>query len=195
MKRRFLTLCLTLLMLSSASTAWAFDTTRRTERRGSRIAVLRGEHDAQIAMTHALRRELRERGLDAYDAERTYDEAFEERASNADYLVEVAEVEPFSEDYGGVGVGGRHADVELGIVVSRLRAEVRVYDGATMELIARENLSKRKTALMPTSVGIGGNAIYAVLALPFLERAQHRSIARAAARDAAAIVIDVVQGE
>jgi hypothetical protein len=187
MKRLFVALCLTLL----ATSALAFDSTRR----GERIAVLRGTHDAQIAMANALRRELRARGIDAFDAERTYDEVLDERTSIADYYVEIAEARPTTEDYGGVGVAGRHADVELGIVVSRLQAELRIYDGETMELIATENLSKRKTALMPTSVGIGGGALYAVLALPFIERAQHRSVARAAARDAATLVVAAVRGE
>lgn len=178
-------------LLLFATTAFAFDTTKKVER----IAMLRGEGDAQIAMANALRRELRERGFDVFDAEQTYDEALEDRGGIADYYVEIVYADPRVEDYGGIGIGGRNADVELGIVVSRLRAELRVYDGGTMELLSSENLSKRKTALMPTSVGIGGGSIYAVLALPFIERAQHRSVARAAARDAASIVVNVIRGE
>ncbi|HEV7767280.1 MAG TPA: hypothetical protein VGQ76_19920 [Thermoanaerobaculia bacterium] len=182
MKRLPIALCLLLV----ATSAFAFDTTRR----GERIAVLRGSHDAEIAMANALRRELRERGFDAFDVE------YDDRATIADYVVEIAEARPSTEDYGGIGVSGRHADVEIGIVVSRLHAELRIYDGETMELIASENLSKGKTALMPTSVGIGdGGSLYAVLALPFIERAQHRSVARAAARDAATLVVAAVRGE
>jgi hypothetical protein len=178
MKRLLATLCLTLV----ATSAFAFDSTRRTDR----IAVLRGMHDAQIAMGDALRRELRTRGFDAFESD--------DRDVDADYYVELVAVEPSTVDYGGIGVSGRHADIEVGVVVSRVLAELRVYD-ARMELIASENLSKRKTSFMPTSVGIGGGALYAVLALPFLERAQHRSVARAAARDAASMVIDAIRGE
>lgn len=181
MKRLLIALCLTFV----ATSAFAFDTTRH----GERIAVLRGTHDAQIAMANALCRELRGRGFDAFDVE------YDDRATSADYVVEIAEARPSTEDYGGVGVSGRHADVEVGIVVSRLHAELRIYDGETMELLATENLSKRKTALMPTSIGVGGGALYAVLALPFLERAQHRSVARAAARDAATLVVAAVRGD
>ena len=185
-------MCLLLcVLLSGATTASAFDATKTAER----VAVLRGESDAQIAIARALRRELRERGFDAFDAERTYAELMEDRGAIADYYVEIAYAHPRVEDYGGIGIGGRHADVELGIVVSRLNAELRIYDGETLELLSSENLSKRKTALLPTSVGIGGGSIYAVLALPLIERAQQRRVARAAARDAAAMVVDVIRGE
>ena len=90
---------------------------------------------------------------------------------------------------------GRHADVSLGVVVSRVAAELRLYDGTTMELIASSDLSKRTAALMPTYVGIGGGSIYASLALPFIERAQHRNVARKAARAAASFVTASIRND
>ena len=186
MKRLLATLCL----LLTATAAFAFDSTRRTER----IAVLRGPHEVQTAMADALRRELRERGFDAFDAERTYEEVMDDGSIVADYFVEFASAEPATYDHGGIGVAGRHADVGVGVVTSKMFCEVRVYDAETMELIESENLSKRNTSLMPTSVGIGGGVFYAVIGLPF-ERAQERRVARAVAREAASVVIDAIRGE
>ena len=186
MKRLLATLCLTL----TATTAFAFDTTRRTER----IAVLRGPHEVQSAMADALRRELRQRGFDAFDAERTYDEVMDDSAVVADYFVEFASAEPSTYDSAGIGVGGRYADVGIGRVTSRMHVEVRVYDAETMELTASENLSKKQSSWMPTSVGVGGGVLYAVIGLPF-ERAQERRVARAAAREAASFVIGAIRGE
>ncbi|HYC59718.1 MAG TPA: hypothetical protein VEK79_09145 [Thermoanaerobaculia bacterium] len=186
MKRLLATLCLTL----TATTAFAFDSTRRAER----IAVLRGPHEIQSAMADALRRELRQRGYDAFDAERTYEEVMDDGAVYADYFVEFASAQPSTYDSAVVGVGGRHADVGIGRVTSSMHVEVRLYDAETMELIASENLAKKKSSWMPTSVGIGGGVFYAVIGLPF-ERAQERKVARAAAREAAAFVIGTIRGQ
>ena len=186
MKRLIATLCLTL----TATTAFAFDSTRRTER----IAVLRGPHEVQSAMADALRRELRQRGYDAFDAERTYEEVMDDAAVIADYVVEFATAEPSTYDSAVVGVGGRYGDVGIGRVTSKMHVEVRVYDAETMERIASEILSKKSSAWMPTSVGVGGGVFYAVFGLPF-ERAQERKVARAAAREAASFVISAIRGE
>ena len=186
MKRLLAMLCLTL----TATTAFAFDSTRRAER----IAVLRGPHEVQSAMADALRRELRQRGFDAFDAEQTYEEVMDDAAIVADYVVEFATAEPSTHDSAVIGVGGRHADIGIGRVTSKMFCEVRVYDAETMELVASENLSKRSSSWMPTSVGVGGGIFYAVIGLPF-ERAQERKVARAAAREAASVVISAIRGE
>jgi hypothetical protein len=185
MKRLLATLCVAL----TATTAFAFDTARR-----ERVAVLRSAHEPAMAMADALRRELRQRGIDAFDAEATYDDVMQDAGPVADYFVEIVDAVPASYDSAGIGVAGRHADVNVGVVTSRIYAEVRVYDAATMEVIASENLSKKKRSLMPTSVGVGGGIFYAVIGLPF-ERAQVRSIAKAAAREAATAVINAIRPE
>lgn len=188
MKRLLSALCLMLV----ATTASAFDATKRAER----IGVVRGTSDGESTMTRALVGELRSRGFDAFDVELTFEELLDQEAVPiADYIIEIRGGEPRTADYGGIGIGGRHADVELGIMVSKVSAELRLYDGATMSVIATSDLSKRTTALMPTSVGIGGGAIYAYLALPFIERAQHRSVAKKAAREAASFVTATLRGK
>jgi hypothetical protein len=187
MKRSLMALCLML----AAATALAFDSTKTSDR----IGILRGERDAGSAMERSLLTELRNRGFDAFDVGLTYEELLDQEAVPiADYIVEINGAHARTADYGGVDVVGRHADVSLGVVVSKVSGELRVYDGETMELIATSDLSKRSTALMPTYVGIGGGWIYASVALPFIERAQHRSVAKKAAREAATFVTATVRG-
>jgi hypothetical protein len=156
----------------------------------------RFDRDAHIqkAVRNALRDELRSRGYEAFTADATLDELAQDDGRAADFYIEIvgqADVE----DYGGVGVGNRHADISIGVLVSRVAADVRIYDGRTLELIATDSLSKRSTAVVPTSIGLGDRNLFAVIALPFLERAQVRSVARAAAREMASRVTDVMRGE
>lgn len=179
-------------LLLLATSALAFDSTKSVQR----VGVLRSGHEVDSTMTRALVGDLRNRGFDAFDVGLTYDELLDEEAVPiADYIVEIRGGEPQTSDHGGVGISGRHADLELGIVSSKVKAELIVYDGGTMETIATSDLSKRTTALMPTGVGIGGRAIYAYLALPFIERAQHRNVAKKAAREAASFVTATIRGE
>jgi len=187
MKRSLIVLCL----VFAATTAFAFDTTKSS----NRIGILRGESEGGSAMERSLLSELRSRGFDVFDIGLTYEELLDQEAVPiADYIVEINGAQARTADYGGVDVVGRHADVSLGVVVSKVSGELRLYDGATMELIATSDLSKRSTALMPTYVGIGGGWIYASVALPFIERAQHRSVAKKAAREAASFVAATVRG-
>lgn len=181
----------TSLMLLATS-AFAFDATKSAPR----IGVLRSGHDIDPTLMRALIGDLRGRGFDAFDAGLTYEELLDEEALPfAEYVVEIRGGEPRTADYGGVGVSGRHADVQLGIVSSKVTAELIVYDGATMEKLATTDLSKRTTALMPTGVGVGGGWLYAYVALPFIERAQHRSVAKKAARAAASFVTATITAE
>lgn len=187
MKRLVPVIALVLL----ATSAFAFDSSKR-----AKIGVLRTTIDGDTTLTRTLLGELRGRGFDTIDVGLTYDEFLDQEAVPiADYIVELRGGEPHTADYGGIGIGGRHGDVELGIVSSKVDAELRVYDGATMQVIAVSDLSKRTTAVMPTSIGIGGGAIYAYLAIPFIERAQHRNVAKKAAREAASFVTATVRGE
>jgi hypothetical protein len=176
----------------------AFDATPAKPRIGIVRApgTFRFERGAYIqdAVRNALRDELRRHGYDAFTAESTLEQMsrFEDRS--ADILIEIVG-ESDVDDYGGIGVGGRHADVSLGVLVSRVAADVNIYDGRTLELIATDSLTKRSTAVVPTSIGIGDRHLFAVIALPFIERAQVRSVARAAAREMATRVTEVVRGE
>lgn len=188
MKRLLVVTCIVLLM---PMTAHAFD----PERRAERIGLLRASDETQQYLVDALRRELRARGFDAFDAEMTYEDVLAQPTDIADYFVEVTGGTPHVAEHGGVDIGGRHGGVTLGVLTSRVASEVRVYHAATMELVTSESLAKKSTALVPTGVGVGGGAIYAWLAMPFIERAQVRSAARAAARDAATHVTAAIRAQ
>ena len=161
-------------------------------RRGDRIGVLRmserfdgSERTVANAIESVLPRALHDRGFESFDAQRTYDDVRRGDAPTAAYYVEVvgahaAEREPAEI---GAGVGGVYASV--GVVVSHVAAEVRLYDGKTLELVDRWELSKKSTAVVPTSVGIGGRYVWAALALPFVHYGQYRSAAHDVARQAA----------
>jgi hypothetical protein len=152
-----------------------------------KIGVLRGEADIERTVARELTRELRERGFDAFDARRTYDEAVQDGAAVADVYVEVVGGSS-AEDFGGIGVGGVHAEASLAILVARVTGEVRIYDGETLEMIAGGPVERKSTALVPTGVGFGSRAFFAWLAVPVAERLQMRRVVRAAARQAALVV-------
>lgn len=177
-----------MLLIAPTGVAFAFDDTRPT----LRVGVLRGLHVMQDDVAEALRHELRARGIDAFDAVRTYDEAIRDGVPVADFYVEIMAAEAFTEEQGGIGVGTRHAEVSVGVLVSRVIAELRVYD-ADMELLESRDLRKRNTAVVPTSIGVGGRALFAYIALPMIERAQLRRVVKAAGRAAAEEVLDAVR--
>lgn len=179
-----------MFMLPAA--AYAFD----TERGAARIGLLRGFDTTQQYVIDQLRNELRTRGFDAFDAELDFDEVTADDHSHlADYFVEVIGGQGEISEHGGVGIDTRHGGVSLGVLVSRIAAEVRVYDAKTMELVSSHELRKKNTAVVPTSVGVGGGSIFAWVALPFIERAQYRSAARAAAKDAAMHVAAAIRAD
>jgi len=186
------------MLLLVPGAAFAFDTSHRP----ARIGVLRPlteydrgrESSIQNLVLHSLRAELRDRGFEVFDAGMTFEEA-ERGGANADYLVEVVGGEGYSDDFGGIGIGGRDADVTLSVVASRVAGHLRIYDGRTMEVLASEPISRRSSAVLPTSIGAGGRDFYAVIALPFVQWAQMRRVAHAAARDAANAVVDTVRGQ
>ncbi len=199
MKRLTLALCLLLV----AGPAHAFDPTPSDS--PVRIGILRApdayyyenaEH-VHRAITAALRDELRARGFETVMIDWTYDDLHSDDLPRdakpiCDYYVEIAG-DSRTEDRGGVGVGGRHATVSLGMLVSDVAADVFVYDGVTLERLAHESMSKRDRAFVPTGVGIGGSSVFAWIATPFIERAQVRSVSRQLARDIAGHVDGVVR--
>lgn len=191
-------LAVALVLLLVPGAAFAFDTGHRP----ARIGVLRPlpedeggrQSSIQNLVLHSLTAELRERGFEVFDAGMTVEEAGR-RSANADYLVEVVGGDGYSDDFGGIGIGGRDADVTLSVVASRVAGQLRVYDARTMEVLANEPISRRGSAVLPTSIGAGGRDFYAVIALPFVQWAQMRRVAHAAARDAANAVTAAVRGQ
>ena len=195
MKRLTLALCLLLV----AGAAHAFDPTPSTS--PIRIGILRAPHAyyyenadfVHTAIRESLRSDLRSRGYEVTLVERTFDDLSADERPDVDYFVEIAG-DSRTEDHGGVGVGGNHASLSLGMLVSDVAADLFVYDGHTLEELSHESMSKRDKAFVPTSVGVGGANLFAWIATPFIERAQVRSVSKQLARDIAGRVDAVVQG-
>jgi len=190
-------LVIALAALLAAGSALAFDPAPAR----MRIGVLRPAETyrweratyCQRVVVESLRDELRNRGFDAYDVEATFEDIEGDADRDADFYVEIIGGDGESIDYGGIGVGGRYADISFGMILSRVAAELRIYDGRTLETLARQELDRKSRAVMPTAIGLGGRSFFAVIATPFLERAQLRNVARAAARDAAGHVANAVR--
>lgn len=186
-----------------AGAAFAFDpkpSATITSTSAPRVGVLRvsGEYEraeASVAnmVVRYLTNELRRRGLDAYDTGLTYEAVSRGDGEEADYYVEILGAGGDTGSYGGVGIGTYDVGVSVDVVVSRVAADLRVYDGRNGDVLLSETLSKRKKAVMPTSMYIGGSRFFAAIAVPFVQHAQYRSMSRAAARDAAQLVVEAVR--
>jgi hypothetical protein len=170
-------------------------------RRGDRIGVLRMSEQFDFASEETvaktiesdLPRALRDRGFDAYDTQATVDDVRRGDAGGAAYYVEVVSARAGGRETAGIGVGTEGIGATVSVVVSRVAAEVRLYDGKTLELIDRYELSKKSTGVVPTSVGIGGRYVWAALALPFVHYGQYRSAAHDVARQAAERIAQAAQ--
>jgi hypothetical protein len=178
------------LVLLAATPVFAINTALL--HRGDRIGVLRmserfegSEQTVANAIEGVLPRALHDRGFDAFDAQRTFEDLRGGDAPPAAFYVEVVGAHAGGREAAGIGIGTENAGATLGVLVSRVAAEVRLYDGKTLELVDRWDLSKKSTMVAPTSIGIGGRYFWAALALPIFHAGQYRSAARDVAQQAA----------
>jgi hypothetical protein len=186
MKRALIAAALCLI----AASAFAIDA---SVKRGDRVGVLttseRHAYDTERRIADAvqnyLRSELNARGFDAFRASETYDQLQREDRANADYYVEIVSSNGDSNMVGGGAIGSGPVVAEIGVVVARVAAEMRLYDGKTLELIDRFDLQQRKTTIAPTGIGVGRMPFVGWIAVPLVQRAQYRAAARSVARDAA----------
>lgn len=189
------------LILFSAIPVIAFDPEAEPE--SPRVAILHTDagddfETLRVAamMRGYLARELRGEGFDAFESRATYEELLEgKEAAAADYYVEFVRAHAGDDGYGGVAVAGRHGGVELGLVVSRVAAAMRIYEGQSLGLIHEFNVQANDRAVMPTAIGIGGRHVGVWVGMPFLRAIRHRGIARDAARDAAQSIATVLASE
>jgi hypothetical protein len=189
-----------MLVLLVPGVALAFDPNKRTADDGIRIAILQpepaGTPDEALVQEKVVRYlagELKKRGIDAYETAWSYDDAANAENVDVDYYVEVVAARAAADAHGGVSVGGRDGEVSIGVIVSHVAAELRLYDAHTMEVLATQSIAKRSSAVRPTSIGLGGADVFAWIAIPFFERQQYRSAAKAAAKDAAVLIADTVK--
>jgi hypothetical protein len=181
--RRIVIIALLVLAYATAAPAFHEDAKLRIG-----ILSMRGElaeQDADLAalVGRNLRGELRRKGYDAFITTRTYGNAL---LGDADYYVEVVSSGTDGDiPIGEVGVGSRDVAAGVTVVMSRVAAEVRLYDGSTMEQVASYDLRQTKVMPMPTWISIGNHNFYTELALPLVQYSQYRRAAGAVARDAA----------
>lgn len=158
---------------------------------GDRIAVLStsaGEHETSAHVAAMVQRylagELQSAGFDAFDTSLTYDDLAAGSDAGADFYVELVGGERTETQEGDVlGVGGGWAAAEMGTVVARVAAGLRLYDARTLELIDAFRIKARDVAFVPTAIAVGGR--FGVWVDVPLARGAVRRAARGAARDAA----------
>jgi hypothetical protein len=190
---------LTLLLLLVATSTFALDTTKRGNRIGVLVTRDRYAQGPESAMAAAigkyLRDELQKAGFEAVLTNITYDELNRNAAEAYDYYVEVASSETSGGAPAGIGVGTASVAVDLSVVVTHVAAEVRLYDGRSLELIRRFDLKQSKKGIAPTSIAIGGGGLFGWISIPISEIVQFRRAAHAVAKDAATQVADYRSAE
>jgi hypothetical protein len=191
---RRLTLALALLLV--AANVAAIDTRTRTA--PLRISVLASsEHSFGVRETQAaelvrgaIRNALRERGYDAFTTGDRYDDLRRGEGRLADYYVEIIASGAQERAVGGVAfpVGGG-LGAELDVVIDRVAAEVRLYDGKTLGEIRTFDLRRQSTAVAPSAV-LASRSIWAVVALPVWEWSRYRGAAREIGSEAAGLIAE-----
>lgn len=178
------------LLLCSLAAFPSFGLTRTVA--GGRIGVLRpalfsrsGENAVAKAIHGDLCRELRARGFDAFDARATLAELQRGVGVPADWYVEIASSDADGTHVADMGTTIGPFGLDVGLVLSRVVAEFRVYDARTLEVVARYDLRNSSTAVVPTGIGVATRPFWAFFALPFVQYGEYRSAAHAVARQAA----------
>lgn len=184
-------LAIPLLLVTLAANAYAIDT--RTSAGQLRIAILDTSerlidaraNDTALLVRGAIRNALRERGFDAFTVRDRYDDLVRGR-TDADYYVEIVSSSSESHPVGGVAIPvGGSIGAEIDVLVNRLAAEVRLYDGKTLDEVRTFDLRRRQTTVAPAAV-IVSRPLWAFVALPLVDWARARAAARGLGTDAAA---------
>lgn len=172
-----------------AAAGLAINTTLRGNRIGVLDSGLTVPEEAEIAsaVQDRLGAELAARGFDAFAARATLDDLRRGAPFAADYYVEIAGSGEQAIPTGSVGVATGPIVADLGVIVSRVAAVVRVYDGRTLELVDSFALEARKTSVIPTGIGIGhrGYGIGFWAGVPLVRYFHVRGATGEVARDAA----------
>jgi len=168
--------------------------------RGNRIGVLRiadryAGPEAAVADTvqSGLTRELRGLGFDAYESDLTYDDLRRFEGDAPAYYVEIVSGRAADHAVGEVGLTNGVLAGTVGLVVSHVAAEVRLYDGRSLEVVRSFEVRHRSTTIAPTGVGIGGRWSWLWVGLPVLRYGEYRSAAREVAHDAAKQIAETAQ--
>lgn len=168
--------------------------------RGNRIAVLRiGDRyngaEAAVAdsVLSGLTRELRGMGFDAYESDLAYDDLRRFENGAPAYYVEIVSGRAADHAVGEVGLTNGVIGGTIGLVVSHVAAEVRLYDGRSLEVVRSFDVRHRSTTVAPTGIGIGGRWSWLWVGLPVLRYGEYRNAAREVAHDAAKQIAETAQ--
>jgi len=169
---------------------------------GDRIGVLMVSQQAASAtdiriaesVLNYLRDELTARGFDAFRMQTTYDLLRRDDRPAAAYFIEIVSSHAEANMQGSVAAAMGPVATEFGMVVGRVAAEVRVYDGRTLEMVDHLDLSQSHTVVAPTGIGIRGFPIVGWIAVPIAQRTQIRAASHAVAREAADRIASGVHG-
>jgi hypothetical protein len=153
--------------------------------KGNRVGLLRADDSVAKTIGSELLPELAARGFNAFDTRATFEDVQRGQGARADYYLEIVTSDATQHPVGGVGAAVGPAVVDMGIITSRVAAELRVYDGRTLELLDRYDLHDTKTGIAPTGVGLRGYAFFGYIALPFIQRHQYHAAAHEVAMQAA----------
>jgi hypothetical protein len=185
------------LSLAIVQPALAFDPTPREA--GNRITLLQGptyhggeyEERAAARIRKQLVSELRERGYDAIDGEMSYDDAVRGGRRDSGLYIEIAPDSATTDSAAIARVDLPHASVDLAVLVSRVAAELRVYDARSLNLIVKRNLHRQDVRVVPTGVGTGTYRASVWLALPVFEYARYRAAVNGVVQDAVQEIVGV----
>ena len=182
-----------LALLTIAVPSWALKGTPDTPKRPMRIGVLHtgdGWADASYdtaaaAIEREIALQLHDRGLEAWETHQTLRDAYQDRVGQADLYISGGGDARFRE-LGDLDVSGPHTVGSLGLVISKCAAEVRVYDGGTLALVDHFQLSHRRWAVVPTSLGLHNRRFVAlaISVIPIVQHLQYRSAIRGVAEEA-----------
>lgn len=170
-------------------------------RRGDRVAVLTSpvgggalRVDARIrtALPKYLASALKKSGYDARVTPMTLMELqdrSDRESGRDDYYLEVMYADTDGQSWGGVDtgtvIGSTGVGAEISVIEAHVVAEIRVYDGATLEMIDSFTLEASAVAPAITGVGVGDRHGYLFFSLPILAPRPYHTAARRIA-DAAA---------
>ena len=168
---------------------FSFDTNRRG---GNRVTVLEAPHygrnaDADRVSRHIrerLVRELLNRGFDAEDCGMTYVEVQRRGGFDSGLLVELTPADASERSIADASVRVPNGSIDIAVVVSRIAAELRVYDGRSLELVAKHRLQSQVASVVPGGAGVESRSTSISVGLP-MDYARYRAAINGVVDDAA----------
>jgi hypothetical protein len=188
-----------LALLLVAASAFAIDTRTAGP---LRIGILEGSdrtfspHEAEVAelVRGSIRNALRDRGFDAFTTRDRYDDLRDASvADRADYWIEIAASRGESSPIAGVALPvGPNVGMEWELIVNRVAAEVRLFNGRNLDQVKTFDLRQRSTTVAPSAVFVA-RSVWAAVALPVWQWTRYRGAIRQLGSEAASRIADELE--